>query len=83
MRIVDDHYKSKGIQISPDEKWIYIADFGGRKVYRYELLAPGVLGRQGGVHRPHVRRVDAGRAGQSLHQHGDGRCGRVRLQPGG
>ncbi len=46
MRIVDDHYKSKGIQISPDEKWIYIADFGGRKVYRYELLAPGVLGRR-------------------------------------
>ena len=43
-RIVDNHYKDKGIQISPDEKWIYIADFGGRKVYRYPLMAPGVLG---------------------------------------
>ncbi|NKB68971.1 MAG: hypothetical protein GKR89_18035 [Candidatus Latescibacteria bacterium] len=44
--IITDLYKGKGIHISADEKWIYMADFGGRKVYRYELLAPGVLGRK-------------------------------------
>ncbi len=45
-RIVDDHYKTKGIHASADGKWLYIADYGGRKVYRYELLAPGVLGEK-------------------------------------
>ena len=45
-RIIDDHYKTKGIHISGDKKWIYIVDYGGRKVYRYELLAPGILGRK-------------------------------------
>ncbi len=45
-RIADDLYKGKGIHISPDEKWIYIVDFEGRVVYRYGLLAPGVLGQR-------------------------------------
>jgi gluconolactonase len=45
-KIIDDHYKTKGIHISEDGKWIYIADFGGRKVYRYELKSPGVLGKK-------------------------------------
>ena len=34
------------MHISKDGKWLYLADFGGRKVYRYELLAPGVLGKK-------------------------------------
>ena len=33
-RIIDNHYKTKGIHLSPDGKWIYLADYGGRKVYR-------------------------------------------------
>lgn len=45
-QIVNDHYKTKGIHVSADGNWIYMADFGGRKVYRYELLAPGVLGKK-------------------------------------
>jgi len=45
-RIVDDHFKTKGMHVSADRKWIYIADYGGRKVYRYPLLAPGVLGEK-------------------------------------
>ncbi len=45
-RIVDDHYKTKGIHVSADGEWIYIADYGGRKVYRYQLLAPGKLGKK-------------------------------------
>ncbi len=43
-RIVKDHFKTKGIHESPDRQWLYIADYGGRKVYRYRLLSPGVLG---------------------------------------
>ena len=43
-RIIDNHYKTKGIHLSPDGKWIYLADYGGRKVYRHRLLAPGKLG---------------------------------------
>ena len=43
-QIVNDHYKTKGIHLSADGKWMYMADFGGRKVYRYGLKAPGVLG---------------------------------------
>ena len=43
-RIVDNHYKTKGIHLSPDGQWIYLADYGGRKVYRHRLLAPGQLG---------------------------------------
>ena len=45
-RIVDDLYKGKGIHISPDEKWIYMVDYGDRIVYRYELITPGKLGRR-------------------------------------
>ena len=45
-QIVNDHYKTKGLHISCDGKWIYMADYGGRKVFRYALLSPGVLGRK-------------------------------------
>ena len=43
-RIVDDHFKTKGIHESVDRKWLYIADYGGRKVYRYPLGTDGVSG---------------------------------------
>ncbi len=45
-RLFNDHWKTKGLHISLDGKWLYAADYGGRKVYRYELLAPGVLGKR-------------------------------------
>ena len=45
-RIIDDHYKTKGLHVSLDGKWLYAADYGGRKVYRYQLLAPGKLGEK-------------------------------------
>jgi len=44
--LFNDHWKTKGLHISLDGKWLYAADFGGRKVYRYELLSPGVLGKK-------------------------------------
>lgn len=43
-RIIDNHFKTKGLHLSPDGQWIYLADYGGRKVYRHRLLAPGKLG---------------------------------------
>jgi len=43
-RIVDDHFKTKGIHESLDRKWLYMADYGGRKVYRYPLDENGVSG---------------------------------------
>ena len=45
-QIVNDHYKTKGVHVSADGNWIYMADYVGRKVYRYELPAPGVLGEK-------------------------------------
>lgn len=56
--LVDDLYKGKGIHISPDEKWIYIVDFEGRVVYRYELMAPGELGQR----EPLINRMCGGLA---------------------
>ncbi len=45
-RLVADHYKTKGIHESPDRQWLYIADYGGRKVYRYRLISPGEIGEK-------------------------------------
>ena len=45
-QIVNDHFKTKGIHISADGHWIYMADYVGRKVYRYELIAPGIIGKK-------------------------------------
>ena len=63
-RIVDNHYKTKGIHLSPDGQWIYLADYGGRKVYRHRLLAPGQLG-------PPELFVDTRCGGLTIDEHGN------------
>lgn len=63
-RIIDNHYKTKGIHLSPDGQWIYLADYGGRKVYRHRLLAPGQLG-------PPERFVDTRCGGLTIDERGN------------
>ncbi len=63
-RIIDNHYKTKGIHLSPDGQWIYLADYGGRKVYRHRLLAPGQLG-------PAELFVDTRCGGLTIDEHGN------------
>lgn len=63
-RIIDNHYKTKGIHLSPDGQWIYLADYGGRKVYRHRLLAPGRLG-------PPELFVDTRCGGLTIDEHGN------------
>ncbi|MDP6635349.1 MAG: SMP-30/gluconolactonase/LRE family protein [Phycisphaerae bacterium] len=42
-RVIDDMKKPNGIVGSPDGKILYVADHGGRKVYRYDIGKDGAL----------------------------------------
>jgi len=42
-RVIDDMTKPNGVVGTPDGKFLYVADHGGRKVYRYDIAKPGVL----------------------------------------
>jgi gluconolactonase len=42
-RVIDDMKKPNGVVGSPDGKLLYVADHGGKKVYRYDIVKPGVL----------------------------------------
>jgi len=42
-RVIDDMTRPNGIVGTPDGKVLYVADHGGRKVYRYDIGKPGAL----------------------------------------
>ena len=44
--LADTYSKSNGIHGTKDGKWLYVADYIKYKVYRYEILEPGVLGER-------------------------------------
>jgi gluconolactonase len=43
-RLANDIERPNGIQLSPDEKVLYVANTGGEHVLAYNITAPGVLG---------------------------------------
>jgi len=44
--VADNFYKSNGLQGTSNGKWLYVSDYIDNKVYRYELLEPGVVGKR-------------------------------------
>jgi sugar lactone lactonase YvrE len=43
-RLIDNLVRPNGIALSPDEKTLYVADHGAKKIMAYPLLAPGKVG---------------------------------------
>ena len=43
-RVVNDMVKPNGIIGTADNKTLYIADSGGRKIYAYQIKKPGIIG---------------------------------------
>lgn len=44
-RIIDDLVRPNGIAISPDGQWLYVADNGAHKLWRYPIEKPGTIGQ--------------------------------------
>jgi gluconolactonase len=44
VRVIDSLAKPNGIIGTPDGKYLYVADIGGKKTYRYTILKDGSLG---------------------------------------
>lgn len=44
--VANDFYKSNGLMGTRDGNWLYVSDYIDNKVYRYEVLEPGVLGER-------------------------------------
>jgi len=44
-RVADDPVRPNGIALSPDGRFLYVADNGADKLYRYPVTAPGKIGR--------------------------------------
>ena len=42
-RVIEDMTKPNGVVGTPDGKLLYVADNGGRKVFRYDIVKPGAL----------------------------------------
>lgn len=57
--------KPNGIVLTPDNRVLYLADNGGRCVYRYDVVAPGVL-----TNETNWADLGAGPDGMTLDEHG-------------
>lgn len=62
--VADDIVKPNGIVGTPDGKYLYVADIGGDKIYRYDVLPGGKLGNR-------ILFTNKGGDGITLDEHGN------------
>jgi gluconolactonase len=60
-------FKPNGVLLSADDKTLYVADARGQRIYRYDVIGPGLLANE----RLWIDGLRANPDGMTLDQHGD------------